>query len=418
MAIGLKDLEDGDKSAADLSAEFEQSPEVQPPTETPPEPEVIPPQEQPPVAETPPVEETPAPEPPREPEQPQVFDMSSLNENLNTQYESIEQLQAALNKPSKETEYNELEAKHTELQELLEKSKQDIELLTEQLDPATLFSSENAMKLEAFKKANPKKDPSIAQTVFSTEDLSSIDDLEMVKMGWKFNSPKKLKGTEKDLEAAIAEELGQDSETPVSEWSVSAQNRLTRMAGQYVSQFDQLRTSVDLPKKIDIEELRNQRTTEAEQRLNLLQEGWNTTAEETLKDIHSVKVPIGAPKEGEEQQFFEWDLGSSPKEEVELLKEQYIKSGLSPDEMKESFQRGLELTLIDKHLPQIMQKYGEDILARENEKHLDQSHNPAPLADTVRQEPTGSEKELKERSAFALDGLGSSLHGHPLFKKT
>ena len=149
-------------------------------------------------------------------------------------------------------------------------------------------------------------DASIAAKVFATEDLSTIDDLEMVKMGWKFTATKKLKGTEKDLDASIAEELGQDPDTPVSEWSVSAQNRLQRMAGEYVSQFDNLRNNVELPKKIDMETLRNQRTEEQENQATLLKEGWNKTAEETLKELHSIKVPIGKPAEGEEQKFFEW----------------------------------------------------------------------------------------------------------------
>ena len=86
--------------------------------------------------------------------------------------------------------------------------------------------------------------------------------------------------------------------------------------------------------------------------------------------------------------------------------------------MKESFERGLKLALIDANLPQIMQKYGEDIEARMKEEFLDKSHNPAPLKDTVREEPSGSEQERKDRSTFALDGISSSFHGHPVFKST
>ncbi|GAF75400.1 unnamed protein product, partial [marine sediment metagenome] len=256
MPIGLDDLKEG-LSAEELEAAAGQPTEVQPNAEVvEPAPEVIPPQEIPPVEEKPKVEE-PAPEviPPAS-----EWDFSSLNKTLQKDYTSIEELQADLNKPTKELEYTELEAKYADLQTKYDDTNQINELLTEQLDPSTHFSNEDAQKLEIFKKANPKKDPTIAQKVFSTEDLSTIDDLELVKMGWRFNTPKKLKGSEKDLEAAIAEELGQDTETPVSEWSVSAQNRLQMMAGSYVSQFDQLKTSVELPKRINIEDLRSQRT--------------------------------------------------------------------------------------------------------------------------------------------------------------
>ena len=51
--------------------------------------------------------------------------------------------------------------------------------------------------------------------------------------------------------------------------------------------------------------------------------------------------------------------------------------------MKESFRKGLHLTLIDANLPQIMQKYGDDIEARLKEEHLDKTHNPEPLKDTL-----------------------------------
>ena len=412
MAISLDELKDG-LSAAELEAAAEQPAEVQPTAEVEPTPEVVPPQEETPVAETPPVEE-PTPEPIPEPEATE-WDFSSLNKQLDKNYTSIEELQADLNKPTKESEFTELEAKHADLQKLYDESNQINELLTEQLDPATLFSSEAAMKLEVFRKANPKKDPTIAQTVFSTEDLSTIDDLDMVKMGWRFNTSKKLKGSEKDLEAAIAEELGQDTDTPVSEWTVSAQNRLQMMAGSFVSQFDQLKSSVELPEKINIDELRNQRTIDAETKLNSLTEGWNLTAEETLKETSSIKVPIGTPAEGEEQRFFEWELGQAPKEEAESLKEQYIKAGLPPEEAKELFQKSLQLTLIDANMPQIMQKYGDDIVARMKEEHLDQSHNPEPLKDAVRPEPTNADKELKERSSFATGGISQQFHSHPLF---
>ena len=409
--LGLDDLKGG-MSPEELNASLETPQEVQPTAEVEPTPEVIPPQETQPVEEAPRVEE-PAAEvtPPAE-----ELDFTFLNKTLNKEYKSIEELQADLNKPTKELELTELETKYANLQKMYDESSQVNELLTEQLDPANLFANEEDQKLAVFKKANPKKDPNIAQTVFATEDLSTIDDIELVKMGWKFNAAKKLKGTEKDLEAAIAEELGQDPDTPVSEWSVSAQNRLQMMAGSYVSQFEQLKSSIELPKKINIDELRSQRTLDTEAKLKSLQEGWDLTAEETLKETTSLKVPIGTPAEGEEPTFFEWDLGKAPQEEVEGLKAQYLKAGLDPKESKELFQKGLQLALIDANLPQIMQKYGDDIAARMKEEFLDKSHNPEPLKDTVRPEAGGAEKELEERSNWAIGSVGSQFHSHPLFR--
>ena len=90
------------------------------------------------------------------------------------------------------------------------------------------------MKLEMWRKDNPRKDAGVAQRVFSTEDLNDIKDLDMVKMGRKFSNPN-LPGTDADLVAAIAEELNVDPDTPFNEWSPTAQIRIQhggRLSGE------------------------------------------------------------------------------------------------------------------------------------------------------------------------------------------
>ena len=79
-----------------------------------------------------------------------------------------------------------------------------------------------------------------------------------------------------------------------------------------------------------------------------------------------------------------------------------------------SFQKSLELTLIDKNLPQILKKYGDDLLARQEKEHLDKTHNPEPLTDSQRSEDSSDEKVLKERTAYATGGMGA-FRGNPLF---
>ena len=153
MAITLEDLKSG-LSAEELANQAETPPEVQEPTAevVEPTPEVIPPQEETPVAEVPKVEE-PTPEPTPEPvPEPEAIDFTFLNKTLDTKYESIEQLQADLNKPTKELELTELEAKRADLQKKYDENIQNYDLLTEQLDPANLFSEED-MKLAVLRKA-------------------------------------------------------------------------------------------------------------------------------------------------------------------------------------------------------------------------------------------------------------------------
>lgn len=360
-------------------------------------------------------EEEPKKEETEEKEPSEQFNIAFLNEQLKKNYESLDEVKADLDKPTMESEYEEAKTQIGDLQAKITELEETQRLLVEQTDPSTYFSSNDAMKAEVFKKQNPKKDASIIEKVFSTEDLSSIDDLEVVKMGWKFKSSKSL-GADAKIEAAIKEELNVDPDAPISEMSETAQVRLAKMADEYRDAFDHMKKSVDLPERIDLEKLKTQSKEADEERASTLKEGWGKVAEESLKSTTKIEVPIGTPKEGEEQAFFQWDLGDAPTEDVEKLKEDYIDLGLDPDsEAKELFQKSLELRLLDKNLPQIMQKYGDDLLARQEKEHLEKTHNTEPLKDAQRSEESDADKLKKERSSFALGGIGPVVHGHPLF---
>ena len=421
-AISLEDLNTEQQIAVPDQAEPAPEPQVQEPVESAPEPT---PQAEAPVAEpeSGEVVETPQAEPTKEPEaaekkeeEPAQFDFALFNSTINTgkDYESLEQVKADLEKPSMETEYQEAKTQTEELQAKIDAHEKDTELLLEQLDPATHFSSTDAMKLEVFKKQNPKKDAAIAQKVFSTEDLSSVDDLEMVKMGRKFKNPK-LPGTDADLEAAIMEELNIDSDTPKSEWSNTAQIRLATMAGEYRDAFDNLKDNITLPEKLDLDDLRAKRKQSEDERIVALNEGWDKIAEEALKTTDKVKVPIGEPKEGEDQQFFEWDLRDAPKEEVEEIKKAYIGLGLDPGgEAKVDFQRSMRHALLDKNISQMMEAYGKDLLAKQKTEFLEKTNNTEPLKDSQRTEESEADKTKKEQTAFALGGLGPSQFGKRL----
>jgi hypothetical protein len=419
--ISLRDLDEGNMTAGEASQPAEPQPPQEP--ETPPEPPQEP-QEPPAEPQEPEVPQEPQePVAPQEPQTPadQIqqsgLNLGFLNTLLETKFESEDQVKDAFNKPTMESEYDELKVKHDELASKNNDLSEKYDLLAEQIDPANYFSSEDAMKLEAFKKTNPKKDAAIASKIFSTEDLNTVSDLEMVKMGYKFNTPK-LKGTDKDLEATISEEFNVDPETPFNEWPVTAQNRLAVKAGELRDQFESIKGQVSLPERVNIEEVVSQRKQETEQRIANLTQEWDKNAEEVLSSSQELKVPIGKPKDGEEQQFFKWDLGAPPKEEVDRLKADYIKLGMDVnDDSKASFSKALEYSLLDKHLPLMMQKYGEDLLAAQKEAHLEETHNPDPIKDTQRPEEGGDDKLKKERSAFVMGGAGTSIPQQPLFKQ-
>jgi hypothetical protein len=393
-----------------------QEPQPEPTPEPTPEPVEPAPEPAPEPEPEPTPEPTPEPAPEPEPEPADPIQKSGLageefltllNKFTNQEFESEDQAKEALTKPSMETEYEEAQTKLTDLQE-------KFDLLTEQLDPSKYFSSEEAMKLEIFKKENPKKDASIAQKIFSSGDLNEVDNLDIVKMGMKFNT-RGLKGTEADLEATIAEELNADSDTPVSEWSIPAQNRLARMASEYRDQFDKIKSSVSLPERVDIEALRTERKQAAEQAQAELTQGWTARADEVLKSTDKISIPIGEPKEGESQEFFEWDLGKAPADKVAELKDTYIELGIEFNkDTADSFQKALRMELLEDNLPKIMDQYRKHLLAQKEEEHLKETHNPGAIKDTVRPEG-GADKKKKDQTDFATSGLGSAVKGTRLF---
>ena len=412
-AIGLDDLSDG-FSAVELNQNQDPEQETQP---EPKEEERVESKAQEETAS--PTTETQAePEPITKTEEStsKQFDFSSLNKELGKKYESLDQVKADLNRPTMESEYTEAKRQLDEWQAKYNDLNETHELLIEQTDPSTYFSSNDAMKLEAFKKANPDKDASIAQRLFSTQDLSSIDDIDMVKMGWKFNTPN-LKGTDRDLETSIAEELNQDPDTPVSEWPVSAQNRLARMAADYTNQFKNIKSSITLPEKLNIEELKTQRKQASEQRLTAVTDGWTQIAKDSLKDAKSIKVPIGDKQEGQEQQFFEWVLDAPPEKEVSDLRAEFIRMNLDPAVEKARFNEALNVMLFQKNSPKIMAKYGEHLLANSEEKHLEETHNPNPLKDSERTDLSGTDKERAEQTRFATQDVIPRFKNSPLFMK-
>lgn len=396
--ISLDDLKEPQEIVSQSSPNPE--PQVEPQIESVVQPEVQPATEQ----VMPPSQETVT--------APVVDDTEKLaffNKLLNQEFTSTDQIVERFNAPSMTKEYEELKAQHEDL-----KSKFDI--LVEQTDPASIFSSEDVMKLEMWKKENPKKDSSVAQKIFATADLNQVNDLEIVKMAWRFDNPL-LSGTEKDLEEAIAEELRVDADLPLAEWPKSAQIRLSSLAGGYRSKFDAIKQGVKLPERFDVEAVRAEKQQKAEARKAELSNTWKQHATTTANSMKSLKVPVGTPKAGESQQFFEWDLKAVPTDKVEAMVQSYVNMGVDyTDTTKNLFDRAVRNVLLEEHIPHILQKYGDDLLARQKEEFLRETHNTNPLTDSVRPTEGGAEAKLRERSGFASGATRSSIFSNPLFK--
>lgn len=407
--LSLEDLEKGSMSLNEEGQEPPVEPTVPPqkpepqPQEPAPQPKVEEKVEEPKKEE--PSQET---EPQQEPKESQ-FDFALFNKTVGKNYESLDQVRADLEKPTMESEYQEAQSKYQDLEQKYNDLNETFELLMERTDPLANLSEE-AIKLEMFRQENPKKDASIAAKIFATKDLSEIDDLDMVKLGRRFKSSR-LRGTEKDLENAIAEEFGQEPDTPFAEWPISAQNRLIMEADGYRDSFDKIKSGIKLPEKVNIEELKAQRQKTRDEQTQVLTEGWNKIAEKA-SNTSEIRIPVGEPEEGKEQEFFKWDVKVS-QDDVNELRDNFIAIGLEPDE--EEFNAALEMRLWEQNRAKIMKQYRDDLLARQKEQHLEETNNPNPLKDSQRSEPSDKEKDKKERSAWAMEGVGPRFVGHPFF---
>jgi hypothetical protein len=341
--------------------------------------------------------------------QPKELEFSNIKEFFEKKYgtkvESEDALKSIFDSASKMTDYE-------KTQKELSNLKEQYEILLTQADPLSLFSSEDAYKLEQFRKAFPDKDPLIATQIFSAKDLKTVSDYDIVKWGYKIDFPG-MKGDEDDLRSTIAEDLRIDPALDVKEWPVPAQNRLNKMATEFRNKFEEMK-KIEGPKRVDVTTIRQQRQTELENLNKSLEEGWSKAAPVISKDSQTLKIQVNEPKDGEQPEFFEWDLGDAPKAKLDSLVKGMVALGTQPSEatiagMKEAVQQSLFWENKDK----IIHAIRKDFESRLEQKHIQETHNPDPLKGTER-DAAGADKQKQELSAYVSEGNGK-FKGRKLF---
>lgn len=368
---------------------------------------------------TPPVEPTEPTEPTGtkvvEPNQPTPFlDINVLNKDLETNFESIDSLKQTISKASK---VDELEDRVKEVEDLRAKAdefKEKYELLLENTDPKTFFADDSSIKLELFKKSNPSKDAAVAHKIFSIDDVNKVDDFDIVKLGYKLDFPN-LKGGDEAIKEMLAEEYNVDPELEIDQWPVRAQNKLLIEANKFRNSFNEIK-KIEVPGRLDVDKLRNDLIQERETKISTLKESWNKSSEalKTSDELKKLKFQIGVPKDGEQPEYFEWDLDSVPSDTIDNIVNQMISSGVSPtDDNLASVKDAVRLAVEDVYKPQIMAKYKEAIRSEWEAEHLKKTHNPEPLHDS--QNPTADvNKEKKELTDF-VRGSSNKFKRKPLF---
>lgn len=342
-----------------------------------------------------------------------TLDISVLNKDLGRNFESLDSLKAELDKSSKVDEYE------TRLQGLdtLKASEQEIrekyEILLELAeDPMKNFSNEQSYKLEQFKKANPKKNPAVAQSIFMTEDLNTVDDFDIVKWGYQLDNPS-LKGGEEGIKQTVADEFGIDPELGLDEWSLSAQNRLAIKANEYRGKFNTM-SDIETPNKLDIDGIRQQRQADANTSLESIKSAWDEASKSL--DVSKLQIPTNIPKEGETQAYFEYDLGEQSKETVSRIVEEMVANGSEVNEQTLTFAKeAAQMALFKENMPQAISKLIEANNHVKEEEHLKNTHNPEPLHDETRPEGDVA-KEKKDFNEWASKTTGG-FQRKPMIRK-
>jgi hypothetical protein len=304
-------------------------------------------------------------------------------------------------------------ASFDETQKNLSDLKEKYELLLNYADPKSHFTSEEAAKVEQFKRQFPDKDSSIANQIFSAKDLKSVSDFDIVKWGYKLDFPG-MKGNEDDLRSTIAEDLSVDPTLEVDEWPVPAQNRLLKKAFEYRKTFEQLK-AIELPKSIDVESLRQQMKSDSEKLTKTLQDGWTKATPEITNDAKTLKIQLNDPKEGEQPVYFEWDLGDSLKGEVETIVSGMIANGATPDEASlPSVKEAVQMASFWKNKDKIIAAIVKDRESRKELDHLNATNNTNPLKDEERT-GTASDKQKAELNKY-LHEDDNKFKSRKLFK--
>lgn len=341
-----------------------------------------------------------------------TLDITVLNKQLGREFDSFDSLSKELERASKvdelEGRVKDYESTKQTEQELREK----YDILLERSDPKKFFANEESLKLEQFKKQNPDKDPSIAQNIFATQDLDQVDDFEIVKWGEKLDHPR-LKSSDDSLRGRLAKRFGEDPDVDMSEWSQSAQDQLLIEADKYRKSFREMK-NVEVPEMIDVESIRQQRLQEKQEKEEKVKQDWTSKSKEIKDSVSKLKLEVGSPKEGESQEYFEWDISPEQSSMVDGIIDQMVSSGMemNEDNLNTAKEAAFDL-MLRQELPNILSKYKETVVSELESKHLKDTHNPEPLHDT--QAPQDDQERAKKEFQEWAKRPTTGFSRNPLF---
>lgn len=353
------------KAAMGMKVEEAPAPAAQPaeepkaeeaPTEAP---TAAPAEEQPTAsAEAPAAEEAPKAEAEEEPAKETVFDINEINKRFSTEFKDDSELKARLEQADRVAE---LEEQLKELESLKEKNT----LLEQSLDPLKYFSSEDAYKVEQFKKQFPDKDAATAYALF-TQDVAQMTDIDVLAYETLLDNP----GIDKDtVLEVVRDKYGIEEGEDLDKTSAA---KIKIDANQARKSINRLKSEVKLPDKVDVDSLANQQRELLAQKTERLKDGWSGVAKELVSNLPDFVVKDDAGNE-----LFRYAVKDFPQDKVENMVNLMVNSGVELNkDAAQSMMDVMQKEYFYDNREKIAKAVREDALAKAEEERLKKQHNP------------------------------------------
>jgi len=326
----------------------------------------------------------PAEEPKEEPQT--LFDITEINKRFSTEFEDEDSLKAAIDSSKR---VGELEKQLKEFETLKEENL----TLRENLDPMKYFTSEDAYKIEQFKREFPDKVPDVAYKLF-TQDISGISDKDMLAYSMMLDDP--------DLDQATALEVverdyGLEEGEEIDKVTAAKIRKDARVARNEVGQ---MKSQIKLPDKIDVDSLTAQQKELRDKRRQQLSEGWKNVAKEVANNLDDVVL-----KDDEGNELFRYSVTKDfPQEVVDQVADTLSQAGadISEDAAKTASQV-MRQNYLAQNFDKILKLAIDNERAKAEEERLKKQHNPG--SDKTDPAPQNKGDDLNAKVASKIGGF-------------
>ena len=236
----------------------------------------------------------------------------------------------------------------------------------------------------------PDYDPSILTKVV-TSDLAKLDPIAVIGLDLQLEYGDVYE-TSEDVAAAIQEKYNLEEGTPLDELERKDKLRIKKDAKDAIKKFAELKNSIELPEKVDLEAKRKE-TFDAS-----IKEWEPFLKDSLIKGLDKVEFEFKT-KEGKETFEFEIDKGFKEmiKSKLDVVGNDLAKRNTKfSEEAKQAMINSYKQFYIQNNLPKIMEAYANGKIGKLSDKEFKELHNPKPLSK--KQAPEKGAKTSQEIS--------------------